>query len=93
MVRAGHRGEPVKRLRKLVDEAGRNSVCAGEYGHLYRAINKALELAAKECEVKVDRDGEYGGRWGGYGNFKGDMTGPECAKAIRGMKIKLESWE
>jgi hypothetical protein len=39
--------------------------------------------AANICEKKVQRDSEYGGRWGGYGRFMGDMTGPECAAAIR----------
>lgn len=47
------------------------------------AWNAAIESAAAACGVQVDRDAEYGGRFGGYGPFKGDMTGPECAAAIR----------
>jgi hypothetical protein len=41
-----------------------------------------MEECAKVCREKVDRDPEYGGRFGGYGPFKGDRTGPECAEAI-----------
>ncbi len=35
------------------------------------------------CRQKVKRDPEYGGRWGGYGEFYGLMNGEECADAIR----------
>ena len=41
-----------------------------------------LREGAKICKQKVKRDAEYGGRFGGYGDFMGDMTGPECAAAI-----------
>lgn len=47
---------------------------------------KALEDAAVVCLVKVDRDPEYGGRWGGYGPWQGSMEGPDCAAAIRKLK-------
>lgn len=48
--------------------------------------NAALDEAAKACEATVERDAEYGGRFGGYGPFKGDRTGPECAAAVRSLK-------
>lgn len=51
---------------------------------------EAFEKAAKVCEVKVRRDCEYGGRWGGYGDFDGDKTGPECAAAIRALAERGE---
>lgn len=54
------------------------------------AWNMALEEAAKACEQKVERDAEYGGRFGGYGNFMGDKTGPECATAVRALKSPLQ---
>lgn len=37
---------------------------------------------AEICRTKVGREADYGGRFGGHGNFKGDKTGPECAIAI-----------
>ena len=47
---------------------------------------EALEEAAKMCEVKVKRPADYGGRFGGYGDFYGEKTGSECAAAIRGLR-------
>lgn len=45
---------------------------------------KQKEIDAGICELKVDRDPEYGGRFGGYGPWKGWRTGEECAAVIRG---------
>jgi hypothetical protein len=41
------------------------------------------ERCAKVCEQKVKRPAGYHGQWEGYGSHMGDMTGPECAAAIR----------
>jgi hypothetical protein len=41
------------------------------------------ETCAALCEQKVERPADYQGRFGGYGNFMGDKTGPECAAEIR----------
>jgi hypothetical protein len=41
------------------------------------------EACAALCEQKVERPADYQGRFGGYGNFMGDKTGPECAAEIR----------
>ena len=49
------------------------------------ASNTILEHCAKLCEEEVERDAEYGGRFGGYGNFMGEKTGSECAKDIRAL--------
>lgn len=54
------------------------------------AARMALEEAAKVCEAKVPRDPEYGGRFGGYGPWEDDKTGPECAAAIRTLAKGLE---
>lgn len=79
-------------LRELIDQAGRHAECEGSYKPLQRVVNEALELAAKACEEQILRDGEYGGRWGGYGNFMGDKTGPECAAVIRALKVGVDEW-
>jgi len=45
----------------------------------------AFEEAARACIVKVPRPAGYHGQWEGYGSWEGDMTGPECAAAIRAL--------
>ena len=47
------------------------------------AVQSEREECAKVCEVKINRESGYGGQWEGYGSHMGDMTGPECAAAIR----------
>jgi hypothetical protein len=47
------------------------------------AWNAAVDAAASLCLVEVERKAGYGGSFGGYGNFKDDKTGPECASDIR----------
>ena len=41
------------------------------------------EECAKLCEELLERPSGYQGRWEGYGKFKSQMTGQECAQAIR----------
>lgn len=41
------------------------------------------EACAKACLQVIRRDAEYSGSWGGYGDFDGPMSGPECATVIR----------
>ena len=41
------------------------------------------EACAKVCEELLERPSGYQGRWEGYGKFKTQMTGQECAAAIR----------
>lgn len=41
------------------------------------------EECAKVCEELLERPSGYQGRWEGYGKFKSQMTGQECAEAIR----------
>ena len=41
------------------------------------------EACAKVCEGLLERPSGYQGTWEGYGNFKTQMTGQECAAAIR----------
>ncbi len=60
-----------------------------ERAALEQRCGELLERCAKLCEQKVRRDAEYGGRWGGYGDFDGDKTGPECAIEIRALVAAL----
>lgn len=47
------------------------------------AIEREVLLRAAElCQQKIERDAEYGGRFGGYGNFMGEKTGGECAREL-----------
>ena len=48
-----------------------------------RAIQAEREECAKVCESLLERPSGYHGTWEGYGNFKTQMTGQECAAAIR----------
>jgi hypothetical protein len=48
-----------------------------------RAIQAEREECAKVCEQLLERPSGYNGTWEGYGNFKTQMTGQECAAAIR----------
>jgi hypothetical protein len=41
------------------------------------------EACAKVCEELLERPSGYQGTWEGYGKFKTQMTGQECATAIR----------
>lgn len=79
-------------LKELIDQAGRNAVCAGSHKYLQEVVNEALELAAKACEEKVPREAGYGGAFGGYGGWMGDRTGPECAAAVRDLKVEVDEW-
>ena len=51
------------------------------FAELVRADER--EACAKVCEVLLERPSGYQGTWEGYGNFKTQMTGQECAAAIR----------
>lgn len=62
----------------VVEQALANAEAAG--------YAQAREDAAKVCECKVKRPAGHRGQWEGYGGFDGDMTGPECAAAIRAMR-------
>ena len=52
---------------------------------LVRADEREIEreACAKVCEQLLERPCGYSGTWEGYGNFKTQMTGQECASAIR----------
>ena len=41
------------------------------------------EACARVCEELLERPSGYQGTWEGYGKFKTQMTGQECAAAIR----------
>ena len=51
------------------------------FAELVRADER--EACAKVCEELLERPSGYQGTWEGYGNFKTQMTGQECAAAIR----------
>jgi hypothetical protein len=54
------------------------------YQEGYEAGRQAeREACAKVCEELLDRPSGYQGTWEGYGKFKTQMTGQECAAAIR----------
>jgi len=46
-------------------------------------IRGEREACAKVCEELLERPSGYQGTWEGYGKFKTQMTGQECAAAIR----------
>jgi hypothetical protein len=52
-----------------------------KYAALIRADER--EECAKLCQELLERPSGYQGRWEGYGKFKTQMTGQECADAIR----------
>ena len=54
---------------------------AEKFAELVRADER--EACAKLCEELLERPSGYQGTWEGYGNFKTQMTGQECAAAIR----------
>ena len=62
--------------------AGRNTIFKDVYDGMVMAWDEAVMRAMEVCREKVERDAEYQGRFGGYGNFMGDRTGPECANEI-----------
>ena len=47
------------------------------------AVLAEREACAKVCEELLERPSGYQGTWEGYGKFKTQMTGQECATAIR----------
>ena len=51
------------------------------FAELVRADER--EACAKVCEELLERPSGYQGTWEGYGKFKTQMTGQECATAIR----------
>ena len=51
------------------------------FAELVRADER--EACAKVCEELLERPSGYQGTWEGYGKFKTQMTGQECAAAIR----------
>ena len=51
------------------------------FANLVRADER--EACAKVCEELLERPSGYQGTWEGYGKFKTQMTGQECAAAIR----------
>jgi hypothetical protein len=55
----------------------------GEDEKLEFAMAHEREECAKVCQELLERPSGYQGRWEGYGKFKTQMTGQECADAIR----------
>jgi len=51
--------------------------------YMQREVAAEREACAKVCEGVVERPSGYNGTWEGYGKFKTNMTGPECAATIR----------
>ena len=47
------------------------------------AVAREREACAKVCEELLERPSGYQGTWEGYGKFKTQMTGQECAAAIQ----------
>jgi len=41
------------------------------------------EACAKVCELTVEREADYGGRFGGYGRIVTRLDADECAALIR----------
>ena len=78
-------------MRKMIDmarEAGMTGLESGGlfdnflvFEELVRADER--EACAKVCEELIERPSGYQGTWEGYGKFKTQMTGLECATAIR----------
>jgi hypothetical protein len=69
-----------------------NYTCYGEDNHRNIAENawrqarkRTLEKVIEFCEKKVERDPEHGGRYGGYGKFMDNRTGPEIAAWLKTM--------
>lgn len=52
-----------------------------KFAELVRAEER--EACAKVCGELLERPSGYQGAWEGYGKFKTQMTGQECATAIR----------
>ena len=62
--------------------------CCGDFDKcqqvcMPRAAAQEREACAKVCEELLERPSGYQGTWEGYGKFKTQMTGQECAAAIR----------
>lgn len=75
---------------ELAEQAGIKNDCDGiwcnadqlqRFAELVSAHER--EECAKLCEELLERPSGYQGRWEGYGKFKSQMTGQECAEAIR----------
>ena len=79
----------LERFAELVRADERNSWPA-EMEAMERQVNiltdalaQEREACAKVCEELLERPSGYQGTWEGYGKFKTQMTGQECAAAIR----------
>ena len=75
----------IHRFAELVSADERNRTWTQEHWTEYeRSIVEAeREACAKVCEELLERPSGYQGTWEGYGKFKTQMTGQECAAAIR----------
>ena len=77
----------MKTVIEMAREAGVWGAFMGEpedlerFAELVRADER--EACAKVCEELLERPSGYQGTWEGYGKFKTQMTGQECAAAIR----------
>jgi hypothetical protein len=69
------------------DSEMRHDFFMGNTDSLERLVELARaderEACAKVCEELLERPSGYQGTWEGYGKFKTQMTGQECADAIR----------
>ena len=75
----------LRAFEALVRADERNRTWTQEHWTEYeRSIAAAeREACAKVCEQLLERPSGYNGTWEGYGKFKTQMTGQECATAIR----------
>ena len=79
----------IHRLVELVRADERNSwpsemeAMERQVNILTDALAEEREACAKVCEELLERPSGYQGTWEGYGKFKTQMTGQECAAAIR----------
>jgi hypothetical protein len=74
-------------LKRHQEQAPGIDGVVGSWGNLERFAELVAaherEECAKLCQELLERPSGYQGRWEGYGKFKSQMTGQECAEAIR----------
>lgn len=72
----------MKTVFELIEEHG--LTLHGDIEHFAELVRAdEREECAKVCEELLERPSGYQGTWEGYGKFKTQMTGQECATAIR----------
>jgi len=70
-------------LDEITKLAGHRTVPPWVMKLVQDAVSAEREACAKVCEQQLERPSGYQGTWEGYGRLKTQMTGQECAAAIR----------